>query len=227
MTASRREAPPDLFVDGATRDDSYFAAHFGLFARQEIRAMARRKLIQAYRAIEDAQYQPASLDLRLGKEAYRVRASFLPGRERTVMEQLDSLHPERISLTGRGRGAREGHCLYRAVDGAPRAFAEPFGRRQSEELDRTSRYFHPPDRRSQRGVRRCAARLSRPALCRDFAAKFQRARARGFAAQSGEVPQPQFQAQRICGFRSERPGNPRASRQNAACRQRSRSAAKG
>ena len=80
MTAPRRDAPPDLFVDAAVHDDSYFAAHHGLFARQEIHAMARRKLIQAYRAIEEPQYQPASLDLRLGKEVYRVRASFLPGR---------------------------------------------------------------------------------------------------------------------------------------------------
>ena len=30
------------------------------------------------------QIQPASLDLRLGDVAYRVRASFLPGRNRSV-----------------------------------------------------------------------------------------------------------------------------------------------
>ena len=41
--------------------------------------MARRRLIQAHKAIDKSQYQPASLDLRLGKEVYRVRASFLPG----------------------------------------------------------------------------------------------------------------------------------------------------
>jgi dCTP deaminase len=108
MTAPRRDAPPDLFVDAAVHDDSYFAAHHGLFARQEIHAMARRKLIQAYRAIEEPQYQPASLDLRLGKEVYRVRASFLPGRGRTVEEHLESLNPERISLTGNGAVLEKG-----------------------------------------------------------------------------------------------------------------------
>jgi dCTP deaminase len=108
MTAPRREASPDLFNDGAARDDSYFTTHFGLFARQEIRAMARRRLIQAYRAIDESQYQPASLDLRLGKEVFRVRASFLPGRDRTVTDHLASLNPERMSLTGEGAVLEKG-----------------------------------------------------------------------------------------------------------------------
>ncbi len=90
------------------RDDSYFAARFGLFAHQEIRAMARRRLIQAYKAIDESQYQPASLDLRLGKEVYRVRASFLPGRNRTVKEHLDTLNPERVALTGDGAVLEKG-----------------------------------------------------------------------------------------------------------------------
>ena len=36
------------------------------------------------------QIQPASLDLRLGDVAYRVRASFLPGRT-TVAQRIDEL----------------------------------------------------------------------------------------------------------------------------------------
>ena len=35
------------------------------------------------------QIQPASLDLRLGEVAYRVRASFLPGPRATVAERID------------------------------------------------------------------------------------------------------------------------------------------
>jgi dCTP deaminase len=108
MMAPRREAPPNLFDDAAAHDDSYFTAHYGLFARQEIQAMARRRLIQAYKGIDEAQYQPASLDLRLGREVYRVRASFLPGRERTVMERLETLNPERLSLTGAGAVLEKG-----------------------------------------------------------------------------------------------------------------------
>jgi dCTP deaminase len=105
--APKHEALPNLF-DAAPLDDSYFTTQHGLFGRQEIRAMTRRKLIQAYKAIDEAQYQPASLDLRLGKEVYRVRASFLPGRDRTVMAHLDSLNPERISLTGNGAVLEKG-----------------------------------------------------------------------------------------------------------------------
>jgi dCTP deaminase len=59
--------------------------------------------IIASQPIADAQVQPASLDLRLGSEAYQLRASFLPGAE-TVQARLrqtdsaDDLVIDRISL---------------------------------------------------------------------------------------------------------------------------------
>jgi dCTP deaminase len=106
MTA--RSTEPELFDDVAPADDGYFLAPHGLLSRQKIRAMAARRLIVSPRALEDGQYQPASLDLRLGKEAYRVRASFLPGRNRTVKDYLDSLKPERVSLTGEGAVLEKG-----------------------------------------------------------------------------------------------------------------------
>ena len=95
-----RNADPELFDAVVPHDDAYFLAPYGLFARQKIKAMVGRKLILSANTIDESQFQPASLDLRLGKEAYRVRASFLPGRGRSVLEQLNSLKPERISLTG-------------------------------------------------------------------------------------------------------------------------------
>jgi dCTP deaminase len=51
---------------------------------------------------EEAQFQPASLDLRLGSKAFRVRASFLPGPHKTVQQQLEELQPELVSLEGDG-----------------------------------------------------------------------------------------------------------------------------
>jgi dCTP deaminase len=70
--------------------------------------MAHAGFVAAERAIEATQFQPASLDLRLGAEAFRVRASFLPGRGRSVVERLQSLNPERISLTGEGAVLEKG-----------------------------------------------------------------------------------------------------------------------
>src|SRR3974390_1456913 len=55
------------------------------------------------------QIQPASLDLRLGEVAYRVRASFLPGRT-TVARRIDELKLHEFAL---GDGAvLETGCVY-------------------------------------------------------------------------------------------------------------------
>jgi dCTP deaminase len=42
--------------------------------------------------------QPASLDLRLGHIAYRVRASFLTGKGRTLTERLPEFEMHRMAL---------------------------------------------------------------------------------------------------------------------------------
>ena len=55
------------------------------------------------------QIQPASLDLRLGDVAYRVRASFLPGRT-TVAKRLAELKLHEISLTN--GAVLETGCVY-------------------------------------------------------------------------------------------------------------------
>src|SRR5215467_4268071 len=58
----------------------------------------------------DDQIQSASLDLRLGEIAYRVRASFLPGSGATVAERIDYLKLHEIAL---GDGAvLETGCVY-------------------------------------------------------------------------------------------------------------------
>jgi dCTP deaminase len=82
----------------------------GLFARQQIRVMIQRQMIDAIADIEEAQLQPASLDLRLGSRAFRIRASFLPGRDKKVRDQLEDLQYDEISLV---EGAvLERHCVY-------------------------------------------------------------------------------------------------------------------
>src|ERR1051325_11059697 len=56
------------------------------------------------------QIQPASLDLRLGKVAYRVRASFLPGPRTTVAERIGELKLHEIALTA--GAVLETNCVY-------------------------------------------------------------------------------------------------------------------
>src|SRR5437868_2590216 len=64
--------------------------------RQLVRA--RREII-ATEEIEPSQIQPASIDLRLGAVAWRVRASFLPGPQATVREKPDVVALHEIDLT--------------------------------------------------------------------------------------------------------------------------------
>jgi dCTP deaminase len=90
-----------------------FGTQFGLLPREKIELMARRKMIQAEGEIESEQFQPASLDLRLGARAYRVRASFLPGKDHSVGERFDALKSadDEINIDGNGAVLERG-CVY-------------------------------------------------------------------------------------------------------------------
>jgi len=81
----------------------------GIVPSQDLRAMVLRKEIFALAPIADDQFQPASLDLRLGATAYRVRASFLPGKG-TVKAKLDELAMHAMDI-GAG-GVLEKGCVY-------------------------------------------------------------------------------------------------------------------
>ncbi len=82
----------------------------GLLPSQQIEALRDRKKIDAPDGISPEQIQPASIDLRLGRKAYRVRSSFLPGKGRTVLQQLDELKQHEFSLDA---GAVLEHgCVY-------------------------------------------------------------------------------------------------------------------
>ncbi|MBM3855404.1 MAG: 2'-deoxycytidine 5'-triphosphate deaminase [Verrucomicrobia bacterium] len=52
--------------------------HAGILPYQDIKRLIASQVIAASPAIEDRQIQPASLDLRLGRKAYRLISSFLP-----------------------------------------------------------------------------------------------------------------------------------------------------
>lgn len=71
----------------------------GILASQHLDDLIRRQSILASAPIDPGQVQPASLDLRLGPIAYRVHASFLPGRTRRVMSRVDDLLIETVDLS--------------------------------------------------------------------------------------------------------------------------------
>ena len=68
-------------------------------ASQDIEKLLDDGVIKVTDAIDDDQVQPASIDLRLGEVAYRVRSSFLPGKDRTVDQCLKDMAMHEIDLT--------------------------------------------------------------------------------------------------------------------------------
>src|SRR5882724_6583837 len=82
----------------------------GILPVQGLRELLRDKSIQSLEPIDEGQLQPASLDLRFGKLAYRVRASFLPGREASVAEKLATFSMREIDLAD--GAVLERGCVY-------------------------------------------------------------------------------------------------------------------
>lgn len=82
----------------------------GVLPSQTLRTLVRNGTISGTPAILPDQIQPASLDLRLGTHAYRVRASFLAGHGRTVADRIAEFEMHRIDLTD-GAVLEKG-CVY-------------------------------------------------------------------------------------------------------------------
>jgi dCTP deaminase len=102
---------PGLFPRAVRDDDEVSFPSTGILPYQTLSDMLRTRMIMAVPAINTDQLQPASLDLRLGAEAYRVRASFLPGKDATVrkkIEAMDGLPP----LDLRNGSVLEKGCVY-------------------------------------------------------------------------------------------------------------------
>src|SRR6478609_8001443 len=81
----------------------------GILPDRMIAALAAAGGILSESQFVPDQIQPASLDLRLGEVAYRVRASFLPGRT-TVAQRIDGLKLHEVSLTD--GAVLETGCVY-------------------------------------------------------------------------------------------------------------------
>jgi dCTP deaminase len=74
------------------------------------RLISQGREVQAEEAFTEAQIQPASIDLRLGPVAMRVRASFLPGKNSTVEDKLAQVFMHEIDISN--GAVLEAGCVY-------------------------------------------------------------------------------------------------------------------
>ena len=110
--ASTADALAPEGVRDAAEDDADKAVRTtGILPSQELQKLVRvTREIFSLEPIQDEQYQPASLDLRLGSVAYRVRASFLPGKGATVKDKLEALAMHEMDISN--GGVLERGCVY-------------------------------------------------------------------------------------------------------------------
>lgn len=85
----------------------------GVLPDHELEGLFKAGAIRSENVLDEDQVQPASLDLRLAFDAYRIRASFLPGQGRSVADVLQEPGTElhRIELTPQGAVLETG-CVY-------------------------------------------------------------------------------------------------------------------
>jgi dCTP deaminase len=84
----------------------------GVLPDHALRALHIGGAITCAASFADTQIQPASLDLRLGDFAYRVRASFLPGLGASVSDRLNQSDLVMHKLDLRGGAVLETGCVY-------------------------------------------------------------------------------------------------------------------
>ena len=82
----------------------------GILPDRDIAALFDAGALSTSRPLDADQIQPASLDLRLGTVAYRVRASFLPGGRHSMADKLERLKLHEISLAD--GAVLETGCVY-------------------------------------------------------------------------------------------------------------------
>jgi dCTP deaminase len=83
----------------------------GILPAQAIRALLAQRQVTCAAPLAEGQVQPASLDLRLGARAYRVRASFLPAEGAPVEARVAELALHSFDFGPEGKVLEVG-CVY-------------------------------------------------------------------------------------------------------------------
>ncbi|HKX64819.1 MAG TPA: 2'-deoxycytidine 5'-triphosphate deaminase [Rhizomicrobium sp.] len=95
----------------APGEESYGRFSTGILPSHVLkRLIDQGREVTASEPFAPGQIQPASIDLRLGPVAYRVRASFLPGPSATVEEKLRTVFMHEVDL--RDGAVLEAGCVY-------------------------------------------------------------------------------------------------------------------
>ena len=83
-----------------TGEENYGRFSTGILPSHVLKRLLNQgREITASEPFAPGQIQPASIDLRLGPVAYRVRASFLPGPAATVAEKLRTVFMHEVDLS--------------------------------------------------------------------------------------------------------------------------------
>ena len=82
----------------------------GILPIQELNACFEKGFIFSETELTMGQVQPASLDLRLGRRAWRIQASFLPGMNRTVQSKIEKFAMYQLDLSD--GAVLETGCVY-------------------------------------------------------------------------------------------------------------------
>ena len=98
--SAAKEAPEDNPVLGVAVSD-------GILPAQAIRALSSAGALVLAEPLAQGQLQLASVDLRLGPKAYRVRASFLPGPASTSRPAVLTVARPRIGTCSRKNRSRQ------------------------------------------------------------------------------------------------------------------------
>lgn len=87
----------ELFSEPKSQEELELGSQQGILPSQVIQRLVDSGKISADPPITSDQIQPASIDLRLGKKAYEVRASFLPGQY-TIDKKIRDWFVREVSL---------------------------------------------------------------------------------------------------------------------------------
>jgi len=82
----------------------------GILPVQELNACFKKGFISSATELSKDQVQPASLDLRLGRRAWRIQASFLPGMNQTVQDKIEKFAMYPLDLSD--GAVLETGCVY-------------------------------------------------------------------------------------------------------------------